>query len=252
MSDSPFTADQIDALMRWVGHSRVSAPTTEQQFRQQAWQQMQSSFAGRLPAEGPQSTAPGQQGQSQGQFGVTTLSGDASRVLVVPQQTVTTVGRIAGRTPQTRVMSPSPADMCVSCHHDLSGPTAICASCHAVVHAACVVTYMHEFLCTRCASQLETHREAQRMREQALQAAHGLGASGARSSELLGTALGAVGGATLGAAQWMAAGVSAGARTAFSGARRHAPSSADLTVRLPAPLMRPLPPATTRGRSRRR
>ena len=107
---------------------------------------------------------------------------------------------------------------------------------------------MHVCVCFRCAREAQAVREAQRFQERALQAAHGLGSVSARSSELLGTAMGAVGGATLGAAQFLAAGVQAGARNAFGGARRHV-STPNLTVSLPTPVQRPaaFPPPLVEG-----
>ena len=101
--------------------------------------------------------------------------------------------------------------VCSNCLDVLRGPVAVCSACGGTVHNRCAVTHMHDYVCHQCHRALLEAREAQAQREQSLRAAHGLGMITARSSELLGTAMGAVGGATLAAGQFLAAGAVPGA-----------------------------------------
>ena len=131
----------------------------------------------------------------------------------------TTLVRQTGRAPQRRVMSPSlsqafQTQVCSTCQGVLEGPAVRCASCGTTVHAYCAQSSMHEFFCRDCLQELEAVRQGRLHRDQALRSARGLGALTARSSELLGTAVGAVGGATLAAGQFLASGPPGGARIA--------------------------------------
>ena len=235
MSDY-ITPEQLQAVLAAIVHGNMPAP--------QPTTPPQGQAVG-TPASGstanPSAEAPGRPGL---------LAVEASHVHADPP---TTIARITGRTPQTRVMSPSTTtattmgfraaqQLCTTHLQALDGPTALCASCHGAVHAYCVVTHMHEFLCRPCYQEHEAVREAQRQRELAHRVAHGLGSFLPRSSELLGTAVGAVGGATLAAGQFLAAGAAAGARAAWTASRPHVPSS-DLRIHLPPrPVSLPPPP----------
>ena len=119
--------------------------------------------------------------------------------------------------PRERVMSPTQRPMprpCVVCHRPLGGPLVVCSQCGSFVHSHCMVSYMHEVFCENCNAHLQELDAARRAHAQA---ARTLGLAGARSSEALGTAFGAVAAAGAAATRYFVEGARAGARSALAG-----------------------------------
>jgi len=143
--------------------------------------------------------------------------------------------------PPTRVMSPNDRfdyhrSPCKVCRFPLHGPQVGCSHCGELVHPQCVVAVIHEPYCETCFEELRAFEENRRTHRAA---ARGLGVLGARGSELVGTAVGAVGSASLAAGRYFVSGAVAGAASAWQGSR----ASAGLEVRVPRPdsLPPPLP-----------
>ena len=167
------------------------------------------------------------------------------------------LGSQAGQlVPQLRVMSPtsglamreghSQIHPCKVCNMSLGGPLVICAACGQPVHSHCSLAVMHNSICEKCMRDFQNDELA---RQQQAAAAHQLGLVSARGAQLLGTAAGAVGAASLAASRYLVAGAQAGATHAWRGARAPSPSL-DVTVPRPASLPPPLaddPPVAPRS-----
>ena len=149
-----------------------------------------------------------------------------------------------GTNPQPRVMSPTASPTmerrfhlhaCRVCEMQLGGPLVVCAACGAAVHSHCSLAVMHNSICELC---MAAHQQDQANLQQQQAAAHQLGLASARSAQLIGTAAGAVGAAGLAASRYLVAGASAGARSAWAGARGPPPG---LEVNVPRPASLPPP-----------
>ena len=98
---------------------------------------------------------------------------------------------------------------------------------------------MQSAVCEACFAQWQ---EAEAQRRQHHAAARTLGLVGARSSELLGTAVGAVSAASAGAARYLVHGAVAGASSAWHGERmQEGPPRIEISLPRPAGLPPPLP-----------
>ena len=167
--------------------------------------------------------------------------------------------------PQRRVMSPSlspgfSTTACSVCRGALHGPLVSCRACGAYVHSQCSVGLLQDSFCEHCVSQWRLAEEAQHSRELQQQAARRLGFAGARGSELLGTAFGAVSAASAAATRYFVAGAHAGARSAWQGSTQvPPPAGLELHLQLLASLPPPLPadpgpataPSVSEGAERR-
>ena len=153
--------------------------------------------------------------------------------------------------PLPRVMGPSPTRVsgaqsrtaCHICAQPLRGPVSLCAACGLAVHPQCSVGYMHDMLCERCFTDFSAVEAARRQQQEG---ARRLGLLGARGSEALGSAFGAVGAAGAAASRYFVHGALAGAQSAWTGAAVVAPGPpAGLQVSIPRPDYLPPPlPAT--------
>ena len=122
-------------------------------------------------------------------------------------------------------MSPSlspgfQAAACQVCREALLGPLVTCGVCGAYVHSQCSVGLLQDNVCENCFAQFRLAEDARRSRELQQQAARRLGLAGARNSELIGAALGAISAAGAAATRYFVAGASAGARSAWQGSTR--------------------------------
>ena len=148
------------------------------------------------------------------------------------------------RLPDARVMSPTfrPGfrEPCSVCLRELAGPVVVCSTCASCVHSHCSAAVMQQSICENCFRQWQSAEEARQVQHAA---ARSLGLLGARSSELLGTAVGAVGAAGAAASRFLVQGAVAGASSAWQASRlQEAPPR--LEVQLPprpAALPAPLP-----------
>ena len=98
------------------------------------------------------------------------------------------------------------------------------------MHSHCSAAVMHNIICEHFFAQWQAGEEQRRQQHAA---ARTLGLMGARSSELIGAAVGAVGAASAAASRYFVAGAAAGAYGAWSGSRLQEPPR--LEVQLPRP-----------------
>ena len=134
---------------------------------------------------------------------------------------------------------------CVVCRGALRGQLVACGACGAYVHSHCSVGLMQDSICENCFGNWQA---AEEQRQQHQSAARRLGYAGARGSEIIGTAFGAVGAASVAATRYLVAGASAGARSAWQGSTVvPPPAGLEVTMPRPASLPAPLPidPAPT-------
>ena len=118
--------------------------------------------------------------------------------------------------PDARVMSPSfrPGHQgmpCGVCLREFAGPLVVRSSCGACVHNHCSAAVVQNAVCEGCFLQWQAGEEQRRQHHAA---ARTLGPMGARSSELTGTAVGAVGAASAAASRYLVQGAVAGATSA--------------------------------------
>ena len=111
-------------------------------------------------------------------------------------------------------------------------------SCGQCVHSQCSASVLHNALCENCFWQFQRAEDTRRQHQVA---ARSLGLVGARGSEILETAAGAVGAASAAAGQYFVGGVMAGARSAWAGARLQQPVRLAVEVPRPASVPAPLP-----------
>ena len=130
------------------------------------------------------------------------------------------------------------------CRDALRGPVVVCASCQNQVHPHCALAYMQDAICEKWFGE---YRRAEAQRHQHQAAARGLGLLGARGSDALGTALGAVGDASAAASLFFVHGVHAGARSTWAGGVINTPAgglqtpAAALQTAVPRPASLPPP-----------
>ena len=115
----------------------------------------------------------------------------------------------------------------------------VCSACGAHVHSHCSAAVLQAAVCENCYLQ---DQAAEQQRRQHHEAARTLGLVGARGSEILGTAFGAVGAAGAAAGRFFVAGAAAGASSVWTGSRlQGAPPRIEVQLPRPAGLPPPLP-----------